>query len=114
MDDRERRRFLPRDRHGPTPSHEPPGRLSLTFMVAPSFEFGLLLHTRHLVRGDDGSGGLEEFWEDAQLAETAGVDHLWLGDSPRLSMLDRAHADCLTVMAALAVKTRRGKNGTAP
>jgi alkanesulfonate monooxygenase SsuD/methylene tetrahydromethanopterin reductase-like flavin-dependent oxidoreductase (luciferase family) len=88
--------------------------MSLFQQPARSFEFGLLLHTRHLVRGDDGSGGLEEFWEAAQLAETAGVDHLWLGDSPRLSMLDRAHADCLTVMAALAVKTRRVKIGTVP
>lgn len=83
-------------------------------MGFPSLEFGLLLHTRHLVRGEDGSGGLEEFWEEAQLAESTGVDHLWLGDSPRLSMLDRAHADCLTVMAALAAKTERVKIGVVP
>jgi probable F420-dependent oxidoreductase len=83
-------------------------------MVSAGIEFGLLLHTRHLVRGDNGSGALEEFWDAAHLAETAGVDHLWLGDSPRLSMLDRAHADCLTVMAALAAKTEKVKIGTVP
>ncbi len=83
-------------------------------MAPLSCEFGLLLHTRHLVRGENGGGALAELWETAHLAEAAGVDHLWLGDSPRLSMLDRAHADCLTIMAALAVKTSRVRIGTVP
>lgn len=83
-------------------------------MTSPNCEFGLLLHTRHLVRGENGGGALAELWETTHLAEAAGIDHLWLGDSPRLSMLDRAHADCLTIMAALAVKTSRVKIGTVP
>jgi probable F420-dependent oxidoreductase len=55
-----------------------------------------------------------ELWHTAALAETIGFDHMWLGDSPRLSLLDRAHADCLTLMAALAAKTTRIKIGTVP
>jgi len=79
-----------------------------------NIEFGLLLHTRHLVRGDHGVAALDEFWETAQDAEAAGFDHLWVGDSPRISLLDRAHADCLTVMAALAAKTSKIRIGTVP
>ena len=77
-------------------------------------EFGLLLHTRHLVRGDHSAAALDEFWETARRAEAAGFDHLWVGDSPRISLLDRAHADCLTVMAALAAKTSKIRIGTVP
>jgi len=55
-----------------------------------------------------------ELWDTATLAETIGFNHLWLGDSPRLSLLDRAHADCLTLMAALAAKTTSIKIGTVP
>jgi probable F420-dependent oxidoreductase len=77
-------------------------------------EFGLLLHTRHLVRGDHGAAPLDEFWETARQAEAAGFDHLWAGDSPRISLLDRAHADCLTIMAALAAQTKKIRIGTVP
>lgn len=83
-------------------------------MAAPAVEFGLLLHTRHLIRGDRGAAALEEFWDSARRAEAAGFDHLWLGDSPRLSLLDRAHADCLTIMAALAARTSKVRIGTVP
>jgi probable F420-dependent oxidoreductase len=77
-------------------------------------EFGLLLHTRHWIRDDRGPAELDEFWRAAEDAEGAGFDHLWVGDSPRISQLDRAHADCLTVMAALAAKTRKIQIGTVP
>jgi probable F420-dependent oxidoreductase len=77
-------------------------------------EIGLLLHTRHLIRGDRGAAGVEEFWQTAQDAEAAGFDHLWVGDSPRISLLDRAHADCLAIMAALAAKTKKIKIGAVP
>ena len=83
-------------------------------MTASGVEFGVLLHTRHLIRGGPGQPALEEFWQTAAQAEAAGFDHLWLGDSPRLSLLDRAHADCLTMMAALAAKTTAVKIGTVP
>ncbi|OGQ79363.1 MAG: hypothetical protein A3F90_01445 [Deltaproteobacteria bacterium RIFCSPLOWO2_12_FULL_60_19] len=83
-------------------------------MAARSVEFGLLLHTRHLVRGEHGPSAVEELWGAARQAEAAGVDHLWVGDSPRLSLLDRAHADCLTIMAALAAKTSKVGIGAVP
>ena len=82
--------------------------------MAGGIEFGLLLHTRHLIRGDHGAPGVDELWHSATQAEAAGFDHLWLGDSPRLSMMDRAHADCLTIMAALAAKTSTIKIGAVP
>jgi probable F420-dependent oxidoreductase len=80
----------------------------------PPLEFGLLLHTRHLIREGEPSSHVEALWETASFAEKIGFDHLWLGDSPRLSLLDRAHADCLTLMAALAAKTSKIKIGTVP
>ena len=83
-------------------------------MGARGVEFGLLLHTRHLVRGEHGPSAVEELWGAARQAEAAGVDHLWVGDSPRLSLLDRAHADCLTIMAALAAKTSKIRIGVVP
>ena len=77
-------------------------------------EFGLLFHTRHWIRDDRGPSELDEFWRAAEEAEAGGFNHLWVGDSPRIAQLDRAHADCLTVMAALAAKTRKIKIGTVP
>jgi probable F420-dependent oxidoreductase len=77
-------------------------------------EFGLLLHTRHWIRAEREASELDEFWRAAERAEAAGFDHLWVGDSPRIAQMDRAHADCLTVMAALAAKTKKIKIGTVP
>lgn len=77
-------------------------------------EFGLLLHTRHLIRDAENSSHVGELWETGGFAEQIGFDHLWVGDSPRLSMQDRAHADCLTILAALAAKTRTIKIGVVP
>ena len=54
------------------------------------------------------------FAANQMLPEKIGFDHLWLGDSPRLSFFDRAHADCLTLMAALAAKTSKIRIGTVP
>jgi len=83
--------------------------------MSPSqIEIGLLLHTRHLIR-DGGSGShLNDLWKTAARADEMGFDHLWVGDSPRLSMQDRAHADCLTVTAALAARTNKIRIGTVP
>jgi probable F420-dependent oxidoreductase len=83
-------------------------------MPSSSVEFGLLLHTRHWIREDQARSHIAELWEAAAHAEKIGFDHVWVGDSPRLSLLDRAHADCLIVMAALAAKTSRIKIGTVP
>ena len=75
-------------------------------------ELGILLHTRHLIRDDQAAHGFEELWENAVQAERFGFDHVWVGDS--VTILDKARGDCLTTMAALAVKTKRVKIGTVP
>jgi probable F420-dependent oxidoreductase len=77
-------------------------------------EFGLLFHTRHWIRAERAPADLDEFWRAAEDAESAGFDHLWVGDSPRIARMDRAHADCLTVMAALSARTKKIKIGTVP
>ncbi len=83
-------------------------------MSAPILELGLLLHTRHLIREGEILSKVGELWETAAFAEESGFDHLWVGDSPRLSMQDRAHADCITMMAALAARTRKIRIGMVP
>ena len=83
-------------------------------MSSSGVEFGLLLHTRHLIRKGEASSHVAELWQTAAQAEELGFSHVWVGDSPRLSLLDRAHADCLTVMAALAAKTSRIRIGAVP
>ena len=75
-------------------------------------EFGLLLHTRHLIRSDGLMPTFDEMWEEAVLAEKLGLDHVWLGDS--VTVLEKAWGDCLTLMASLAMKTKRLKVGTIP
>ncbi len=73
--------------------------------------FGLLLHTRHLIR-DAQHADFSSLWEAAAEAERAGWDEIWLGDS--ITTLERARGDCLTLMAALAMATRTVKIGTVP
>jgi probable F420-dependent oxidoreductase len=82
--------------------------------MASGVAFGLLLHTRHLIRGPSGRAEMDAFWQTAERAEADGYDHLWTGDSPRIAALDRAHADCLTIMAGLAARTRKIKIGAVP
>jgi alkanesulfonate monooxygenase SsuD/methylene tetrahydromethanopterin reductase-like flavin-dependent oxidoreductase (luciferase family) len=74
-------------------------------------EFGLLLHTRHLIR-EEGPTDFSPLWEEALLADEIGADHIWLGDS--VTILDKARGDCLTTMAALAAKTKRVRIGVVP
>jgi probable F420-dependent oxidoreductase len=83
-------------------------------MSSSGIDFGLLLHTRHLIREGQARADIAELWQAATQAEKIGFNHLWVGDSPRLSLLDRAHADCLTVMAVLAAKTSRIRIGAVP
>lgn len=80
-------------------------------MAKSALEVGLLLHTRQLMR-NEGSASFAEIWEEAACAEEAGFDHVWLGDS--VTILNKARGDCLTTMAALAVKTSRVIIGTVP
>jgi alkanesulfonate monooxygenase SsuD/methylene tetrahydromethanopterin reductase-like flavin-dependent oxidoreductase (luciferase family) len=80
--------------------------------VTAGVEFGVLLHTRHLIRDDGLDASFESIWDEAALAEKLGMDHVWLGDS--VTVLDRARGDCLALMASLAMKTNRVKVGTVP
>jgi alkanesulfonate monooxygenase SsuD/methylene tetrahydromethanopterin reductase-like flavin-dependent oxidoreductase (luciferase family) len=75
-------------------------------------EFGVLLHSRHLIRDDGQPPSFEMMWEEAALAEKLGIDHVWIGDS--VTVLDRARGDCLALMASLAMKTNHVKVGTVP
>ena len=49
-----------------------------------SVEFGILLHTRQLVRENGEPGSFGELSEGAAMAEEMGFDHVWLGDSDEL------------------------------
>ena len=75
-------------------------------------EFGLLLHTRQLVRSEDASKSFDQLWADAAQAEDLGFDHIWLGDS--VTVLDKARGDCVTTMAALAARTEKVRLGAVP
>ena len=73
--------------------------------------FGLLLHTRHLIR-DGQAADFSSVWRQAQRAEASGWDDIWLGDS--VTVLERARGDCLTLMSALAMTTKTVGIGTVP
>lgn len=80
-------------------------------MSGTAVQFGLLLHTRHLIDAD-GSADFSPLWDQAAAAEHAGYDHIWLGDS--VTVLNRARGDCLTTMAGLAMATKTIGIGTVP
>src|SRR5215470_3322391 len=75
-------------------------------------EIGLLLHTRQLIRQKDAAKSFEQLWSDAAQAEELGFDHIWLGDS--VTVLDKARGDCLTTVAALAMRTSATRIGVVP
>ena len=75
-------------------------------------EFGLLLHTRQLIRSEDAAKSFDQLWSDAEQAEEIGFEHIWLGDS--VTVLDKARGDCLTAMAALAARTTKIRLGVVP
>src|SRR5574341_232398 len=81
-------------------------------MANSEFKLGLLLHTRNLLGENGLPPSFDGLWEDAVCAEQMSFDDVWLGDS--VCILDRARADCLTTMAALACKTNRIRIGTVP
>lgn len=80
-------------------------------MAQTALEFGLLLHTRNLIR-EAGPASFDDLWDQAVSAEEVGFDHIWLGDS--VTILDKARGDCLSTMSALAVKTSTVKIGAVP
>jgi hypothetical protein len=73
-------------------------------MSSSRLEFGVLLHTRHLIRKETPTD-FSPLWDEAIFADEFGADHIWLGDS--VTILDKARGDCLTTMAALAARTKR-------
>ena len=75
-------------------------------------EIGVLLHTRQIIRQEDAAKSFDQLWSDAAQAEELGFDHIWLGDS--VTVLDKARGDCLTTMAALAVRTSKIRLGIVP
>ena len=77
-----------------------------------SLEFGILLHTRHLIREGGTLPSFSQLWEEAVEVEEMGLNHIWIGDS--ITLLDKARGDCLTTMAALAMKTQKIKIGVVP
>ena len=84
-------------------------------MPQSAVEFGLLLHTAHLVGDGTTSGDLGEFWQSAMLAEEVGFDHVWVGDSPRVRQRQGLpHADCIAILSALAMKTSTLRLGIVP
>ena len=80
-------------------------------MSGSPLEFGVLLHTRHLIR-QHGPTNFSPLWEEAVFADELGADHVWVGDS--VTILDKARGDCLTTMAALAARTKRTRIGVVP
>src|SRR5262249_57584740 len=72
------------------------------------------LQRRPVTRDGDGGSHVKELWETAAHADEMGFNHLWVGDSPRLSLQDRAHADCFVMAAALAARTQKLRIGMVP
>lgn len=72
-------------------------------------EIGVLLPTREAVMYGDGSGDPRPLVELAVLAEEAGFDSVWVGDS----LLARPRAEPLSLLAAVASRTKRVALGTA-
>ena len=70
-------------------------------------KIGLLLPTRDALL--DGDPSVEPILRLAQDAEAAGLDSVWVGDSP----VARPRHDTMTVLAAVAARTRRITLGSA-
>jgi probable F420-dependent oxidoreductase len=70
-------------------------------------EFGILLPTRELVMS--GRPATEPMLTLAERAEAAGFDAAWIGDS----LIARPRHEPLTLLAAVAARTKRMKLGTA-
>jgi alkanesulfonate monooxygenase SsuD/methylene tetrahydromethanopterin reductase-like flavin-dependent oxidoreductase (luciferase family) len=88
------------------PTDPDPGQVqSTTSQQAP--QIGLLLPSRETVLWADGD--LTFLIEAARLAEQAGYDSVWAGDS----LLARPRGEPLTVLAAVAAATTRLRLGTA-
>ena len=77
-------------------------------------EFGVVLHTRHFIRDGTEGHDLSGFLDQVVEAERSGFDQVWIGDMPHIGMEDRAHADPIAVLGAIAAKTTTIKIGVVP
>ena len=74
-----------------------------------TLKLGILLPTRGLVMSGDEPPGIEPLLTMAQSAEQAGIDSVWVGDS----LTAKPRLEPLTTLAAIAMRTRRVRLGTA-
>ncbi|MDP6421259.1 MAG: LLM class flavin-dependent oxidoreductase [SAR202 cluster bacterium] len=72
-------------------------------------KFGILLPTRGLLMEGGQPKNIESILSMAETAEAAGLDSVWVGDS----LTAKPRLEPLTVLAALATRTRRVRIGTA-
>jgi alkanesulfonate monooxygenase SsuD/methylene tetrahydromethanopterin reductase-like flavin-dependent oxidoreductase (luciferase family) len=77
-------------------------------------EFGVVLHTRHFIRAGTEDHDLSGFIAQVIEAERAGFDQVWIGDMPHVGMEDRARADPIAVLGAMAAVTSTLKIGVVP
>ncbi len=82
-------------------------------MDSPALELGLLLHSAHQIRDDEAQADLTPVLDAAQQAEALGFAHVWIGDSSRMER-GWPRADCISLLAAIAMKTERAKVGIIP
>ncbi|MCY3543102.1 MAG: LLM class flavin-dependent oxidoreductase [Chloroflexi bacterium] len=74
-----------------------------------NLKLGILLPTRGLVMGSDEPPSIEPLLAMAELAEQAGLDSVWVGDS----LTAKPRLEPLTTLSAIAMRTRRVRLGTA-
>ena len=74
-----------------------------------ALKLGVLLPTRQLVMSSDEPPSVEPLMAMAEAAEQAGLDSVWVGDS----LTAKPRLEPLTTLAAIAMRTRRVRLGTA-
>ena len=77
-------------------------------------ELGVVLHTPHFIRAGTEDHYLSGFIAQVVEAERAGFDQVWIGDMPHIGMEDRARADAIAVLGAMAAVTLTLKIGVVP
>ena len=82
---------------------------SEVFIIASKIKLGVLLPTRGLIMANDGPQDPELILGMAQMAEEAGLDSVWVGDS----LTAKPRLEPLTTLAAVAARTKRVRLGTA-
>jgi alkanesulfonate monooxygenase SsuD/methylene tetrahydromethanopterin reductase-like flavin-dependent oxidoreductase (luciferase family) len=78
-----------------------------------ALQFGLLLHTAHMTGDGVERPSLDDLWEQTVMVEDLGYDSAWVGDSSRVETA-WPRADCISIMAAMAMKTTTLRIGCVP